>query len=81
MEICFNYCFVYYSFEQKITKESWQNAFYDENLRFTIQGVEFTEFYEIMSMIKVVRKAPDAASSGWRTHGFGLYFKEDDDYD
>ena len=39
------------------------------------------EFYEIMTMIRVVRKAPEAASSGWRTHGFGLYVKEDDDYD
>lgn len=38
-------------------------------------------FYEIMTMIRVVRKAPEAASSGWRTHGFGLYVKEDDDYD
>lgn len=46
-----------------------------------IQGIDFTEFYEIMTMIRVVRKAPEAASSGWRTHGFGLYVKEDDDYD
>jgi len=58
-----------------------RNAFYDEKLRFTIQGIEFTEFYEIMTMIRVVRKAPEAASSGRRTHGFGLYVKEDDDYD
>lgn len=38
-------------------------------------------FYEIMTMIRVVRKVPDADSCIRRTHGFGLYFKEDDDYD
>ena len=58
-----------------------RNAFYDEKLRFTIQGIEFTEFYEIMTMIRVVRKAPEAVSCGWRTHESGLYVKEDDDYD
>lgn len=58
-----------------------RNAFYDEKLRFTIRCIEFTDFYAIMTMIRVVRKAPDAASCGWRTHRFGLYFKEDDDYD
>lgn len=58
-----------------------RNAFYDENLRFTIQCIEFTEFCGIMTMIRVVRKAPEAVSSGRRTHEFGLYVKEDDDYD
>ena len=27
-----------------------RNAFYDENLRFTIRYIEFTEFYEIMTI-------------------------------
>lgn len=58
-----------------------RNAFYDENLRFTIRCIEFKYFYDIITIIRYMRKAPDAASCGLRTHGFGLYFKEDDDYD
>lgn len=32
-------------------------------------------------MIRVVRNASDGDSCIRRTHGFGLYVKEDDDYD
>ena len=57
-------------------------------MRFTIRNcvlrykaLNSLNFYNKISMIRVVRKVPDADSCIRRTHGFGLYVKEDDDYD